>query len=187
MPSARAKLAAAVGQLVLTHNFAHASFVLILCHLVGNGSLAQTLWHTQRSDKAQRDLVSAALRDPTTPKSRLFSRSVSWALKKMDALSELRNDVVHADHAIDVQVKPYVVKFNPFSTAPSRVQRLQQEVKLTRSMQTATGDLAKLGEYVWCLWSYGSNEGRVPLPRRPRLRFARGRYRRDFPYPYTLL
>lgn len=186
--AARKKLATAIGELILAHNSVHTSFACIFMAAINNVEVAENVWHTQRTDRAQRNLVMAAVRGRFSPTSKLF-KAICWALKKADALAELRNDVVHIDSWIDVQVKPYVVKFSTVASLPSRVERLSREVKMTQSLSTATMDLRKLTVYALELANLMEFFPKYPrpLPKRPRLHFVRGKHRHVALYPDTLL
>lgn len=187
MSEGRRKLGAAIGEMIIAHNFAHAILLSLFGEIVDSHRLAITLTHTQRTDKAQRELVAAAAGAVFDKKRRMLN-SINWALSRMNALSEFRNDVVHVHLAVEVDARPYRVLFDSWATPPARYKRLRQEVKLTQSLRTATGDLYKLAFYVSRL------EGRVysrslqtPLPKRPQLRFVRGKHQQLALYQDTLL
>ena len=185
LPSARTKLASGIGQLVLSHNYAHSSFAALFATLMHDPPTAIPLWHTQRTDRSQRELLVTAARTRLEGKRRALN-AILWAASKVESLSEFRNDVVHAEAGLDVQVRPYRVEFNPWATLPSRYARLKKEVKITQSLRTASADLYKLGRYIQGI-EHSVGAMRWTLPKRPRLHFVRGKHRHNALYPDTLL
>jgi hypothetical protein len=182
---ARRTCAVAIGELVIAHNKCHSQLAMIFAWLVNPiMKLGLALWHTQRTDKAQRVLLAAAAEAKLKRTSAQF-KALKWAMKKANALSEFRNDVVHADIGFDVRGRPYGVFVNWFTVHPNRAERLMQEVRLTASLRSASRDLQKLDVYLFHLWAHLI--GREPLPKRPRLRFVRAKGLAHAAYDHPLL
>jgi hypothetical protein len=178
---ARRELANAIGHLVFAHNKCQSQFAMIFCSVLPQGKrvmkISMSVWHSHRTDRGQREMLLAAAEAALKRKSRAF-KSLSWACAKFRVLSEFRNDIVHSDWSIWVggtSKDRNTISWEPFTTPQSRGERLKQEFRLTKSLERAITDMYRISDYLFGLWGYLLAQ--AALPKRPRLRFVRGRHK----------
>ena len=91
--------AIALGQLALAWNGLHEVLSLLFCNVMGGGVVNQPLaiWHALKVDRAQREILLAALENHTRgaypPK---FETDIEWICNRADALEDIRNDALHS-------------------------------------------------------------------------------------------
>ena len=177
------RLSQAIGELVWASNSAHSSVAVLFTFMVNpdDGKPGVAMWNVLRSDKAQREMAVAVATASLRRTSHLC-KSIVWSISKLNSLAELRNDAVHIDVGFDTATRPYLAKFHPISSLPSRAERLQRERNLVKTFRVATGDILALGDYVFSLHLHRASPDRWPLPRRPRLRWVRAKDRDNAPY-----
>ena len=136
--------------------------------------MAQELWHSLRSDDAQR----AALRAIAKHCTKLTSRqkiSLLWAIDAAGQLSEYRNDAIHTAFGLYYR-HPQIKKspIQPYRGAghPKRIEKLER-VGYAKLFRALIGDLNQLSGYVLAIY-LGTKEFDHPvpssLPRRPVMR-----------------
>lgn len=163
-PSAIALHNRHVGEVLYAFNAAQASLYTIFLSLAGGGDwrFASDLWHSQRSDFAQRQLLSIYVEHGDITKS--IKKSIGWCISAMDELSKKRNDFVHADFIW------YYDQITPgIATEPKRRERLS-DLPFERYWRHLRGDLSVIANYSYDL--YLSLTYPRPLTRRPRLKLA---------------
>jgi hypothetical protein len=88
----------ALGQLTLAWNELHETLALVFCMVMGDGMLNQYLaiWHAIKVDRAQRDILLAAVRATDgTPYPNLVS-DLEWICSKANTVEDARNDALHS-------------------------------------------------------------------------------------------
>lgn len=160
--------AASVGEVVWAANYCMTAFNLMFRRLFApdDAVVAIDLWHSQRMDKNQVDLLRAALKGQTRVDFEL-RRRILWAASRHERLAEHRNDAVHSAIQVRGSLKP-----SEIATHPERVKRLLAQPNLKRFWGVLRNDLFQLGNYVHILWQYhfAGGPGTHPLPKKPRLR-----------------
>jgi hypothetical protein len=89
----------ALGQLALAWNGLHEMLSILFCNVMGNGVVNQPLaiWHALKVDRAQREILLAALKSHTRGAYPVdFEPDIEWICKKADSLEDLRNDALHS-------------------------------------------------------------------------------------------
>ena len=164
------------GQLIWASNALHAEFMAIfgevfLWDCEANRSIkhrsAQAVWHSLRSDDAQRSMLLAMISEAFEPNHPL-TKSLTWTIKSAGKLSEFRNDVAHTPFEFSKASGKWMMVPNHFAGAPQRVEKLNR-VGPARLFKLAIGDLLALRTYADAI--HGKLVSRKPttLPRRPRL------------------
>lgn len=172
-----AQHAAIVGQVVWASNHLHTYFLLIFRWTIGDDETANAIWHAQKNDKPQLELLAAALkatkRTDFTPTQK---ERITWAIKCAFKLAEHRNDLIHLPMSLASSYdsrgrRRTILLPSLVATPPARLGRVtlptwRQSLKLVR------GDLYSLAKYISLVWLRLADHplGRSPLPRRPRLR-----------------
>ncbi len=90
---------AALGQLALAWNGLHETLSLLFCNVMGGGVVNQPLaiWHALKVDRAQRDILLAALKSHTCGGYPVdFEPDIEWICQRADALEDVRNDALHS-------------------------------------------------------------------------------------------
>jgi hypothetical protein len=140
---------------------------------IGKQRLALGIWHSFKSDAAQREMLEAVAASELPAKSREL-RALRWVCKEAAYLSGRRNDFVHtasmrlADKNEGIR---HVVDM--WSARPDRLQRFRAvpPARLSRALER---DMRLLSAYADCLGAdmllHASSK--PPLPRRPRLQVA---------------
>ena len=131
-------------------------------------NIAVRIWHTQRSDRAQLNLIDAALAgNRRLP--RPMKDEIAWVISKALALAEKRNDAIHATTQIVMRPRAKVVA-SSYSNLPTRYERLSGHKSMIRQHRLVTGDFLSLSGYVFFLWSKLVFPSPSLLPKRPQLR-----------------
>jgi hypothetical protein len=89
----------ALGQLTLAWNGLHEVLALLFCTVMGGGMSNQFLavWHALRTDRAQRDILLAALKsDVRGVVPSKFFEDIEWICKRADVVEDARNDALHS-------------------------------------------------------------------------------------------
>lgn len=93
----------ALGQLALAWNELHETMCLLFCTVMGGGFIGQYLavWHTIKSDRAQREVLFAAISSDTNrpindPSYEHLKGEIKWICGKADSLEETRNNALHS-------------------------------------------------------------------------------------------
>lgn len=89
----------ALGQLALAWNGLHEVLAFLFCHAMGAGYSNHflTVWHALKVDRAQRDILLAAVK--TTPLAvppPKFAEEIRWICERADVLEDARNDALHS-------------------------------------------------------------------------------------------
>jgi len=90
---------AALGQLALAWNGLHEILSILFCNVMGGGAANQPLaiWHALKVDRAQRDILLAALNSHTRGAYPVnFERDIQWICSRADVLEDIRNDALHS-------------------------------------------------------------------------------------------
>ena len=164
--------AAGVGKVMWAWNYSHSAFATLFNAIVAgpHGNIGYALWHSQKSDSGQRDLLRAAA-DEKFSRNKLILRRIRWALNTAGQLSALRNDAAHMATAWTVGKSPPEIVPNPTATAPVRYKRITSHEDFEKLLTHLRGDLIALAHFTFALNAivlipdFG-----YPLPRRPRLR-----------------
>lgn len=181
---ALAKYTSLIGEVTLASNHLHGELLHFFETLFpsedgerhifsANHEMAAELWHSLRSDDAQRAALRAIAKHSRLLKER-HRKSLLWVIDAAGKLSEFRNDAIHAVFDLDWEDGwgARQIKFSPTTAShPKRFEKLERvgHVKLFR---TAIGDLHELGDYATALWINllpWENDGPPPLPKRPLL------------------
>jgi hypothetical protein len=91
--------ATALGQLALAWNGLHEMLCVLFCSVMGGGFVNQPLaiWHALKVDRAQRDILLAALENHTRDAyPTKFETDIKWICDRADALEDARNDALHS-------------------------------------------------------------------------------------------
>lgn len=92
--------ALALGQLALAWNGLHQMLALLFCSIMGGGIVNQHLaiWNAIKSDRAQRDILLAALKSDHAgfrPPG-FFEGDIEWLCRYTDQVEEARNNAIHS-------------------------------------------------------------------------------------------
>ncbi len=153
-----------VGEVLYAFNAAHASLYAIFTSLAAGSdwNMASDLWHAQKSDFAQRQMLSIYVKHCQKTKS--IRRSILWCIAALDELSLKRNDFVHADF-----IWYYDQLVPGLATERKRRKRLES-VPFERHWLHLRGDLSAVANYAYGL--YHSLHQPRPLTKKPRLKLA---------------
>jgi hypothetical protein len=149
---------------------------------IGDDEMGKALWHKQRNDAPQRDLLIAALESskkiPAPERERLL-----WAAGRAVKLAENRNDLIHLHTTILIDYTtarvrrvgsslrpkfPLILAPSPVGTPPSRLERVEKP-EWKKSLRLLRGDYLALARYVGVLWQRFAMSAVVQLPRKPPL------------------
>lgn len=88
-----------IGEIVHAWNHAHGVLFHVFSVVVAddNISLAHALWHSIQSDKGQRAMLSAVVRDKYPKSENSIRAAILWAVAALDQLGTHRNDAAHVD------------------------------------------------------------------------------------------
>jgi hypothetical protein len=126
-----------------------------------------SIWTALPSDRAQRDVLAAAVKETFPMRSKLRGRLL-WAIGAADKLATFRNDVIHSWMAYDVG--PGGMLPSNIGLPNARLRRLET-IGTRKLMMSLRGDLLQLSDYVARLArDAGGNSKAAPLPRKPQLR-----------------
>lgn len=91
--------ALAIGQLTLAWNDLHVSLAMLFCTVMGGGfsNPALAIWHSLKSDRAQRDMLLAAMSAALlNGEDQALSEDIKYICKRADVLEEERNNALHS-------------------------------------------------------------------------------------------
>jgi hypothetical protein len=106
---------AALGQVAHAWNHLQEEFAELFCSVTGLGnSMGLAIWHSLRSDRAQREMVRAAIRaaaadEGWTEKFPQARQDVEWALDEANRIAERRNRAIHAPCSVAVGVEDFEI------------------------------------------------------------------------------
>ena len=89
----------ALGQFTLAWNDLHTSLAMLFCTVMGGGfsNPALAIWHELKADRAQRDILNAAMKSTViNGGSQSLSEEIDWICKRADSLEECRNNALHS-------------------------------------------------------------------------------------------
>lgn len=92
----------ALGKVAHAWNHLHEELGRLFCLVTGlDNSMGMSIWHALKSDRGQRDLLSAAMAAATSDEdwTGRFPKAedgVRWVLKETNKLANQRNDAIHA-------------------------------------------------------------------------------------------
>jgi hypothetical protein len=90
---------AALGQLTLAWNDLHLALAMLFCTVMGGGfsNPFLAIWHTLKSDRAQRDILLAAVTATLqNGDSQNLAEEITWICQRADVLEENRNNALHS-------------------------------------------------------------------------------------------
>lgn len=159
-----------VGRTIWAWNYCHAAFLRLftLTATPQNMLIGYAMWHTLKSDAAQRELLIAAA-EVAFAKNYKILRRIDWAKRAGDSLSTIRNDAAHLATAWRTLPNPKIVP-DPISTAPKRMRRVRAYEDLQKKLTLLQGDLIALCHFLSALSTVIAFPNLYPLPRRPKLR-----------------
>ena len=177
MRRALARHAAIIGEVVWAANYLHTYFLLVFRWAIGDDEVANALWHGQRNDKPQLELLAAAVKSTSRPKFTEAEKGrIEWAIKCAYKLAEHRNDLIHLPMSLASKFdrngrRELIFLPSLVATPPKRLERVLRPT-WRQSLRLVKGDLYALAKYVSAIWLRLTDMplGRGPLPRRPRLR-----------------
>jgi hypothetical protein len=91
--------ALALGQLTLAWNDLHQSLAMLFCSVMGGGFVSPylSIWHALKSDRAQREILMAAMQAQfLNGGSEQLHSEIVWICKRADVLEEERNNALHS-------------------------------------------------------------------------------------------
>jgi hypothetical protein len=162
----------AVGELVWASNFCLTAFNLLYRQFFSRDDrlISVNVWHSQRMDKNQMELLRAAVAG-SKPIPFELHRRIIWAISRQEKLAEHRNDAVHS--YVNINDQNMQIRPSSIATHPNRYARLAARSNMKRFFRTVRDDFFHLGNYAHLLWNhmYSLREGvHLPLPRKPTLR-----------------
>jgi hypothetical protein len=160
-----------VGGLAWASNYCLSIFCLIYREMFANEDIkmAINIWHGQRSDQAQLDLLCAAA-NGTRRISNAMRDEIIWATKQAGKLSQVRNDAIHGPTNVVINNRKLKLVPNSWSTLPSRLERLSNSKSMSRTFNVAKGDFLALVGYLFFIWNELIAPGSQSLPKRPTMR-----------------
>lgn len=106
---------AALGQLALAWNELHEYMGLLFCTVMGGGFVNQYLaiWHALKMDRAQRDVLWAAVQADTRGAVPVnYLEDIKWLRGQADRLEEARNNAIHSP-LLGIRYGPKKVMIGP--------------------------------------------------------------------------
>jgi hypothetical protein len=159
----------ALGQLALAWNDLHVTLEMLFCHAMGGGMVNQFLavWSAIKSDRAQRDMLVAALKSKIDlhPLHSKMSDDVIWICGQANTLEDLRNDAIHSPlwgspAGKGASVQP-LATFGNVRASKLLNKNLLAEFRWCRDSATRLRDFAMKID--------AALSGRAPWPDRPKL------------------
>lgn len=167
------------GLIVWASNALHSKFLLIFeeillfefnGHRLTQRKLARAMWHSLRSDDAQRALLLAATK-AALDTDRPLIKSLVWAINSAGRLAEFRNDVVHTPFAFIPDERRWKMMPNIDAGPPRRVEKLER-VGYSKLFKLLLGDLIQMRVYTETILVNLSSNKKYSMPHRPRLKSA---------------
>ncbi len=96
-------LALVLGQLTLVWNDLHESLAIVFCSVMGGGNIGHLLaiWHALNVDRAQREILKAAVKSGLSPGQqnevgrRKVTNDIIWLCDRANDIEDTRNDALH--------------------------------------------------------------------------------------------
>jgi hypothetical protein len=88
-----------IGFVTLAWNHLHEGLAILFWYALGPGPTPWAIWHRQSSDRTQRDMLRAAVEAGaflSGPNGQRLTNDILWILRKIDGLSDHRNNAIHA-------------------------------------------------------------------------------------------
>ena len=137
--------------------------------VAGHAVFGYSMWHSQRSDAGQRDLLKA-IADDKFAGDKMMLRRIQWSLKTAGMLSSLRNDAAHMATAWTANRDNPTIIPDAMATAPVRFRRIHSHDDFEKLLSHLRGDLVVLAHFVYMLNAVILlPNGQYPLPRKPKL------------------
>ena len=90
----------AVGKVVHAWNGLQEQLAILFCRVTNmSNEMGLSIWHSMKSDRAQRQMLRAALRAVDEDWEAKYPRGrddIAWLLSNADSIAEGRNNVIHA-------------------------------------------------------------------------------------------
>jgi hypothetical protein len=175
-----------LGWILFEWNSLHEAFCQIFADLLApaDREIAYAIWHSNPSDRAQREMLSSALKVIKSKDKGLLKLcdGASYALEKMRKLSGLRNDAIHAplifvsldgrDGGLKLEIEPNLMSRNPRGAKLPEDKELQEEFMWYRDHLER---LASFTRSLHAAWYYRDTAVAFPWPDKPQLP-PRGHY-----------
>ena len=164
--------AAALGQLALAWNGLHEMMAFLFCSVMGAGVSNQYLaiWHSIKSDRAQRDLLTAAVQsDPRGAYPMGYVEDITWLCRQATSLEDARNDALHSpiwayqDAPDRVTVRPVI------GLGHVRAKKLFDKGDLLSQFRWCRDTAIVLAEYALAMDASLSSDHMKTWPDRPEL------------------
>jgi hypothetical protein len=132
----------------------HEDLAQVYIHRFASGAtgLTRTAWYSQRSDSGQRDLLKKTIERMDIRGAATFptaKEDLVWSIERINALSKIRNDAIHAAVVLIWGEGGATVSPDPW-TADPRSEKLQN-LDLTVRLKACQKDLeALIGFNRWC-------------------------------------
>lgn len=158
-----------IGEIVHAWNHAHGVLFHVFSVVVAGDdiSLAHALWHSIQSDKGQRTMLSAVVRDKYPKTNNSIRRAILWAVSALDLLGTHRNDAAHVEV---IAGHPDIIP--GMSTKTASLERLEKS-PVAMHWRIMRGDLYAIMNYLDAVYLALWNGWPRPLSRKPKLLFAR--------------
>ena len=145
------EVASAIGKVTLAWNKLQESLALLFASIFRhNGEAALAVWHSQKNDLAQRNMIRAAAQANENELRSDVIDEIKWLLDRADSLSIRRNDTIHthfslriegskiaylpdewsgSKHAKNLQGKDPLAEFNRYSIWADRLSQYAIELR----------------------------------------------------------
>jgi hypothetical protein len=168
------KYTSLIGEVTFAYNALHAGFFLAFTLVVDvpdSPDMSSAMWHTLRSDEAQRALLRAAASESNALGR--WKRGMMWVIDSAGRLAEYRNDAIHTIFEYGPDGKGgFAINPSDWSAPPKRFEKLER-VGYRKLFKLLIGDFNALTDYLAYISGnlivYPSGVIHEPLPRRPRL------------------
>lgn len=145
----------AIGRLTLAWNSLHEAMARTFLILLAGANpdpdddrwaKVQEMWHSVRSDLAQREMLRAVAKNPTTKELESFPRlgeDIDWLISDVNVHSGARNDAIHSPLIL-------VSGKNPLSTLEGRAFRIMPQYMGGNKMARRLLERELLADFRWC-------------------------------------
>lgn len=100
------EVASAVGKVTLAWNKLQESLAFLFASILHNHEgAALAVWHSQKSDLAQRNMIRAAVQTNVQIFRSDVKAEIKWLLDRADSLSSRRNDTIHTHFSLRIEGK----------------------------------------------------------------------------------
>lgn len=164
--------AAELGGVLWAANWAQSGLYEIFRALVRelHPEIARAIWHSHRSDSAQRSLLKQVAREILVPTHTVLA-DILWVADRVDQLSKVRNDFAHTPMVVVKTEDGFRLAPDPSASNPKSQARMDS-VSRSEESARAKADLVAMGSYARALtaWLERPNQLSQPaLPNRPAL------------------